>query len=79
MSMSKKDFVALAQELRDVMPQANPQDLVETARNQLRHEAWMSCVRAVVHVCERANPAFDRDRFYEASGVYEPFISQEGK
>lgn len=54
MSMSKKDYVAMAKELHDVMPETQPQRL-----------QWELCCRAVANVFQRDNVRFNWVRFID--------------
>ena len=55
MSMSKKDFIALADALRSEKPGANwnPNKMVQ----------WELDIKAVADVCQKSNPRFNRDRW----------------
>jgi hypothetical protein len=57
MSMSKKDFIALADALRTEKPGENwdPNKRVQ----------WELDVKAVANVCARANPRFNRKRWLD--------------
>jgi hypothetical protein len=65
--MSKKHFVALAQALKFERPAATGNETHDRAARQ----SWRACVKAVADVSQRANVAFDRDRFYTACGFTE--------
>lgn len=55
MSMSKKDFVALADALRPVLFGANDSDVSEFAKN--------SVINALARFCGEQNPNFKEDRW----------------
>jgi len=57
MSMTRKDFNSLADELAAVRP---------TRKTHARFNTWYKSVQAVMIVCAASNPAFDRMRFYAA-------------
>lgn len=62
MSMSKKDFVALAKALRSAR--------LGIAATDSRVEAqWRECVQSVADVCADHNRDFDRSRFSAACGI----------
>jgi len=54
--MTRKDYEALAKELRQV-PSVD------------QYETWIGCVNAVARVLAADNPRFNRDRFLRACGV----------
>ena len=58
--MSKKHFKALAEALKYEKPSVNwcPNKMAQ----------WINDVRAIADVCASANPNFDREKFYIASG-----------
>jgi len=61
MSMSRKDFQAIAEALSKERPS------LETALPQWLQ--WKQDVRAVAKVLSLCNPAFNRDRFLTACGA----------
>jgi hypothetical protein len=77
MSISKKHFVALAQGLRFIRPAPDPDDLLTTAKQKIRHDMWKDCCENVAYTLGGFNPAFSRQTFLEACGYYDPFIPQE--
>ena len=56
MSMTKKDFIALAEELAHIRPNIIDPLYVE----------WIICIKAVASACKYNNPNFDREKFIEA-------------
>ena len=61
MSMSRKDFQAIAQELKENCPQGEVTDILPHTRAQ-----WQSDVLAVARALSRLNPNFNHSRFCEA-------------
>ena len=61
--MSKKHFTALAAALLRSKPDKDS--------NQYQTELfiWQRTVKEIAAVCRTHNPAFNQDRFYEASGL----------
>jgi len=55
-NMSRKHFIALANELR----------LMRPAPDTLQAEQWMRDVRAIARACEKNSTTFKRARFIEA-------------
>lgn len=68
--MTRKDFQALAQALKDQAPMQewikSPQDNPPFIAAQAQ---WTLDCRAVADVCGKMNPAFDRSRFLRACGL----------
>lgn len=58
--MSKKHFVALAREFRD---------LLENEESQEARAALKMAIMRVAAVCKESNCRFNKDRFYEACGI----------
>ena len=54
MSMSKKDFIALADALRRVRNGS----MGETS-------SFVQCVQAIADTCKESNPRFNRDRWFD--------------
>ncbi len=52
MSMSKKDFIALADAMRTVAPNDNVENV-----------SWEQVVQTLVHFCYQQNSAFKEDRW----------------
>lgn len=67
MSMSKKDYVAIAERLKSVEP--GFVSLHEGGAMTERKHGWRLAVHAVADACQRDNPRFDRQRFLSACGV----------
>jgi hypothetical protein len=67
--MTKKNFEALAEALRERCPNYVVGD--DDASLSTRHQrvGWFQAVSAVTSVCEANNPRFDRERFYRACGI----------
>jgi len=57
MSLTKKDFESLADELAGVRP---------PRRKHAQFTGWYNAVQSVMNVCSSANPAFARMRFQDA-------------
>jgi hypothetical protein len=67
--MTKKHFIALAQELKSVRPVTWMQKPVV---GRAEHSAWYEACNAVATACKRHNPAFDWQRFMDACGALDP-------
>lgn len=65
MRLTRKDFEAFAEALRD----SRPQPWVRDERSRASEDQWEHDVRAVANVLYTSNGAFDRERFYRAAGV----------
>lgn len=57
--MTRKDYVAIAQELSAIMPSP-------AVDGQEKYDVWYSCCHAVAQVFGDDNPRFDYKRFYDA-------------
>lgn len=68
MSMTKCDFEALARGLAKHKP--------AQLSGKLR-DLWVDCVIATANVCAEANPAFNRDRFYDACNDEEAATTED--
>jgi hypothetical protein len=68
MSMSKKDFEALARALKGVRPEPVPEDAPRSTRlaDVTRRSQWRRCVNAVADACIPSNSNFNAARFLEA-------------
>jgi hypothetical protein len=60
--MTKKHFIALAQQLKAVKPH-------DEASMSYALDAWYEACNAVATACKRHNPAFNWTRFMDACGV----------
>ncbi len=58
MTMTRKDFAAIADALLEMRP-----------RDPAMMSQWTEDICAVAHACKAINPRFSHDRFYDASGV----------
>jgi hypothetical protein len=63
-SMTKKDFVALARALRGSRPAEDDYSTASDSNDKL--EQWQADVAAVAEVCAKANPSFKRDKWLDA-------------
>lgn len=64
MSMSKKDYEAIARAIKDARPFPSPRHEIAIANDIINNVA-----NNLAEECERANPRFDRARFLRACGV----------
>jgi len=63
--MTKKDFIQLANALRDNVPDCN------SNTREAESVLFENIVNSVMDVCHRANPRFDRAKFAAACGLEE--------
>ena len=72
MAMTKKDFEAIAEALRDEYPlDTSAGETYETvgAWGKGASDEWNTTVRAIADVCMASNGRFDRGRFLYACGI----------
>jgi len=65
MSLTRKDFKAIADELRTLAP--DPPRYPDERRDHAK--MWKACCERVAQGLSQTNKCFDRGRFLEASGV----------
>ena len=68
--MTKKDFIAFAAALKATMPvYTGDHGHADYAYHCEEYAQWKQDVIAVLEVCAKSNPAFDKGRFIEACGI----------
>ncbi len=69
MAMTKKDFIILADQLKEAKP--NPRDILTEDLLAICMATWKITVQHVVMACDTINPRFDSEIFKKACGYYD--------